>query len=97
MDFSLISVIIGYLGSFLVILSFLYQIYTIYQNKSAKDISFIFIYLQLIVNIMFTIYDISILSYPLLMGNGTASLLLIIILTQKYFYSIKRYDNIDDF
>jgi uncharacterized protein with PQ loop repeat len=78
---------IGYGGSILLIISFLAQMYLIYQNKQVENISYVFIILQLLVNIVYVIYDILIESYPLVLGNGSISILLILMAFQKYYYT----------
>lgn len=78
--------IIGYGGSVICILSFIFQMWLVYQNKSAKDISWLFIGLQLSVNILFTVYNLINFNPPLLLGNGTLVMLLIGLCGQKVYY-----------
>lgn len=88
----LISLIIGYVGSVLLIISFLAQLYSIYVSKEVDNISYTFVLLQLIVNIMFVIYNISIWSIPMILGNGSITILLIVMAGQKLYYSKKHKD-----
>lgn len=76
----------AYIGSILCIASFIFLIYRVYKNKSAKDISYGFIGFQLAVNILFSINDIIIASFPLFLGNGSVTILVIIILGLKCMY-----------
>ena len=83
-----LSDIFGYTGTILCIGSFLFQIYQVFKTKSAKDISYGFILLQLSVNILFTIYNSINFSIPLLLNNGTLVILTIVMFIQKYYYDI---------
>lgn len=82
----------GYAASILSIASFIFQMYKVYKNKSANDISYIFIGLQLSVNILQTVYEGIIMSIPLLVGNATIIILLIIFSFETYYYK-KLYHN----
>jgi uncharacterized protein with PQ loop repeat len=85
--------IIGYAASSLLIVSFLSQLFLIYLSKDAKNISYIFILLQLAVNITLFVYDYFIISIPLMIGNGVTSLLLVIMYLQKIYYT-RYYDKL---
>lgn len=78
--------LVGYVGSFLCIGSFLFQMYTVHTNRTANDVSWGFIVLQLLVNLLYSIYNIVILNVPLLVGNGTLVLLLLFLTGQKYYF-----------
>ena len=92
----MLALILGYTGSILLIISFLAQIYSIHKSKKADNISHVFLLLQLLVNIMFLIYDISIVSYPFILSNGSVSFLLICMWGQKYYYTnIYQYETIN--
>ena len=78
--------LVGYVGSGLCIGSFLFQMYTVHTNRTANDISWGFIVLQLLVNVLYSIYNIVILNVPLLVGNGTLVLLLLFLSGQKYYF-----------
>lgn len=82
-----IALIIGYTGAVLLIISFLAQLYSIYKIKTVDNLSYVFILLQLLVNIMFFIYDISIGSIPLIISNGSVAILLTVMVGQKYYYT----------
>lgn len=84
-EFEWIS-LFGYIATVLCIASFLFQMYKIYINKSATDVSHGFIILQLIVNIFYTIYNSYSLNIPLLINNGTLTILILIMCCQKYYY-----------
>ena len=84
------SLIFGYIGATLLLSSFLFQIWTLYLTKTGDSLSYMFLLLQLVVNIMFLIYDIMISSLPLIISNGGAVLLISIIIAQKYLYSKQK-------
>jgi uncharacterized protein with PQ loop repeat len=88
-----VPIILGWTGSVLLIISFLSQLYSIQRSGQVDNISYIFILLQLVVNLMFFIYDIYIWSYPLMVSNGTVAFLLVVMSIQKiYFTSRNRTD-----
>ena len=78
--------IIGYTGSILCIASFVSQLYIVYTHKSANDVSYLFILLQITVNVLYTTYDVIIESIPLFVGNATLIILLFVLIGQKYYY-----------
>lgn len=78
----------GYTGTFLCISSFLFQIYQVFKNKSAKDVSYGFIIFQLLVNILFTIYNSIVFNLPLLINNSSLTGLILILLLQKIYYDV---------
>lgn len=84
---TLIPAIIGYVGSVLLILSMLFQIHAYYASKDVTSLSYGFIFFQLAVNVMYLIYNLSILSYPILFGNASMMILLLTMLGQKYYYT----------
>ncbi len=84
------ALIFGYIGAVLLLSSFLFQIWTLYYTKNADNLSYMFLCLQLIVNVMFLIYDIMISSIPLIISNGGATVLLVILIIQKYCYAKKH-------
>lgn len=86
-DYDDIPTILGYIGSGLLIISFIAQLLIIYWTKNVESISHVFITLQFIVNVTYFIYDISINSIPLMIGNGTIAILLIFMYAQKIYYS----------
>jgi uncharacterized protein with PQ loop repeat len=79
--------IFGYTATALCIASFLFQMYQIHKNRSAKDVSYGFIILQLLVNVLYTIYNIYNLNVPILINNATISVLTVIMLGQKYYFA----------
>lgn len=93
LDYDDLPLIIGYVGSSLLIISFLAQLIAIYRSKDVKNISYIFVILQFFVNVMFFIYDYSIWSIPLMIGNGTISILLMIMFAQKIYYTLYHNKN----
>lgn len=83
------------IASVIVVTSFLYQSYGIYLCKSAEQISWVFILLQLLVNIMYIYYDIYNQAWTLLLANGPIVIILIVIFLQKKYYSRQEYEMIE--
>ena len=88
------SLIFGYTAALLLLSSFLFQIWTLYYTKNGDNLSYMFLLLQLIVNVMFFIYDIMISSIPLIISNGGATILLVVLIIQKFCYN-KQYTSPD--
>lgn len=84
---TIIPQIMGYVGSILLILSMLAQIRAYYLSKDVRTLSYGFIFFQLAVNVMYLVYNISIFSLPILIGNGSMIVLLLTMLGQKYYYT----------
>ena len=82
------ALVFGYTGTFLCVSSFLFQIYLVFKNKSTKDISYGFIVLQLLVNVLFTVYNSVIFNLPILLNNGIMTFLAIVLLFQKLYYDV---------
>lgn len=90
-----IVTIIMSIGGFLLVVSFISQNYKIFKNKSALDISYLFVLLQIIVDIIYVSYAAIFLLYPILITNSIITLLLLVMFSQKiyYTYAYKKYCN----
>ena len=60
--------IIGYIGSFMLSLTYIPQIINIYKTKSAKDLSYLMIIMLIIGYIIFLAYGVLIMSIPLIVS-----------------------------
>jgi uncharacterized protein with PQ loop repeat len=83
----LVPLIIGYVGSTLLALSMMAQIRAYYFSKDVTTLSYGFIFFQFVVNIMYLIYNISVMALPVLVGNALMIFFLLIMLGQKYYYT----------
>lgn len=88
--------ILGWVGCILLIISFLAQLYSIQRTKQVNNISYLFILLQLIVNLMFFTYDLYIMSYPLIIGNGSVAILLVVMSLQKFLFTHYCYNDAEN-
>lgn len=61
---------IGYIGGFLLIITLLPQIYHTFKTKQTRDISLLFMILEIVTCIFFFTYGIIINENPLIMANG---------------------------
>lgn len=91
-DWGFWPILIGYTGCALLIISFLFQLHSIYRSKKVDNLSYVFILLQLLVNIMFLIYDIFIWTMPFMISNGSIAFLLTVMAGQKYYYTRVYHD-----
>lgn len=85
-----------YIGGAILVISFLTQNYAIFKNKSAVDIAYLFIILQLVVNVLYVSYAAVFLLYPIMITNSIITILLVIMFFQKiyYVYTTPRNENI---
>lgn len=88
MQFDLADVI-GNLAGFLMLISFVPQIYEMICLKKAEGLSISFAVLLFVVSVLYTVYGIMILSWPLILTNVIATLLTLLMLILKI-----RYDGI---
>lgn len=89
----IVPLIIGYVGGTCSILSFLAQLWSVYKQKSAESLSYIFILFQFFVNTIYMIYGVLIKSAPLFVCNGAVCILLIVLVIMKWFYSRDKRDS----
>lgn len=79
--------IIGYLGSFFLIITLIPQIVHTIKTKKVNDISYGFIALQIITCILFLIYGIMIYENPLIVANSIVLSQILLFLSLKIKYS----------
>ena len=93
MNLELISLIIGFIGCFFVILSFSFQLYEIYKTKTAKGTSWGMIISQIFTCILFgssaaiNIYLTGINNLPFFVANLTLLVLFIVMIYLKLEYN----------
>jgi MtN3 and saliva related transmembrane protein len=68
-DRELAANIIGYIGGCFLVSNLIPQILHTHKTKSAKDLSFLFLFMCLNTSILFLIYGILIYSNPLIISN----------------------------
>ena len=82
----IIANVLGYLGAILISIILIPQIIHMIRKKSGKDISYIFLSLNLLSGIIWLFYGIILLEYPLLISNTVIIISNIIIFILKYKY-----------
>ena len=80
----------GYLGSSLLIISLIPQIYHSFSTQKLDDISSLTLGIELMTSIMFLTYGFIIDQIPMIYGNGVVIIELLILCFAKWKYSIKR-------
>lgn len=85
----LISDILFYTGGTILLIGMLPFIYQIWKNKRATDVTYIYLITQIIVNIMFVIYAIIRVLWPMLYTNGGMTIILIIMGVLKVYYECR--------
>jgi len=86
--------IFGYLGAVLLSITLLPQIYLTYKTQKAEDISFYFLFLQVITCIFFLTYGILGDAQPIVVANIMVLLELLVLLFFKSIYAKKNDSNI---
>mgnify|MGYP001323607731 FL=1 len=85
--------IIGYIAGILCAVQNIPQIYKLYQTKSGKDISKVFLYIGIISGILWIIFSIHEKNLPVLLFGICEVILLSIVLMMTYKYSQNENDN----
>ena len=99
---NLIFVIIGYIGSVTLSLSFIPQVIKAYKSKDVKSISKKFLFLQYITTILWTTYGIGFIldknlnGLPILIANCFILICLILLSIAIYKYGNKNNKNINN-
>ena len=84
----MIEDLIGYLGGFFIMISFIPQVIKSYKTKSVKDLSMTMIITTIIGSIFWVTYGVIIKSMPVAIMNGIFGLIVI-----NQFYLKIRYNN----
>ena len=72
--------ITGYIGTALLAVTLLPQVYKTFKNRKADDLSWIYLFLQISSNVLFIIYGFGLHSLPIIISNcmvGICSLSLV--------------------
>ena len=81
------SDIYGYIGGGLLVITLLPQLYLTYKSKKVDDISYIFIFLQIITCFFFLIYGIYLKEIPIILANSILFVQLMLFLLLKKMYN----------
>ena len=81
------SDIYGYIGGVLLVITLIPQLYLTYKSKKIYDISYIFIFLQIITCLFFLIYGISLKEIPIILANSILFIQLLLFLLLKKMYT----------
>ena len=82
-----VHTIIGYLAAVSLITTLLPQLYFTYKTKKVDDLSYFFIFMQILTCILFLIYGILLKETPLLLANSMVVTQSIILLILKKIYT----------
>jgi uncharacterized protein with PQ loop repeat len=82
--------IVGYLGTFLITINLIPQIYLIYKTKNVENISIYFIVIGLMSGIVMGTYGILIKKIPVIIANSSIAFFYCIILALKHAYNIEN-------
>ncbi len=70
-----INNIIGYVGTGVLAITLIPQVYKTFRSKQANDLSWTYLFLQIVANILFIIYGFGIGSLPVVISNCMVSVL----------------------
>tara|TARA_B100001093_G_C26411111_1_gene835616 strand:+ start:306 stop:593 length:288 start_codon:yes stop_codon:yes gene_type:complete len=91
-ELELFSIILGFLGCFFLILSFIFQLYKIYESKSAEGTSWGLIISQILTCLLLgssagiNVYLDGIINLPFLVANGSLFILFLVMSYLKIIY-----------
>lgn len=77
---------IGYIGGALLIITLFPQIHQTYKTKKTRDISLLFMFLEIITCIFFFTYGIIIEENPIIMANSVVLIELFLLLYAKLYF-----------
>ena len=67
--------IIGYVGTGILAITLVPQVYKTFRSKQANDLSWTYLFLQIIANVLFIIYGFGIDSLPVIISNCMVAVL----------------------
>ena len=79
--------ILGYSGGSLLVITLFPQIYQTYKTKQTRDLSLLFVILQIITCILFLSYGILLKEYPLVIANSIVFLEQLLLLYAKLMFN----------
>jgi MtN3 and saliva related transmembrane protein len=77
------SDIIGYVGTGVLTVTLMPQVYKTFESKRASDLSWIYLFLQITANVLFIFYGLSIGSLPVTISNCVVSVMSITLIYAK--------------
>ena len=80
--------IIGYVGTGILAITLVPQVYKTFRSKQANDLSWAYLFLQIIANVLFIIYGFGIDSLPVIISNCMVSVLSLSLVVAKYKFPI---------
>ena len=86
--------IIGYIGTVILGITLIPQVYKTYNEKRADNLSGIYLYLQIIANLLFISYAYFIKSLPVIICNGIVLCFASSLLFAKYKFRNQEYQSI---
>ena len=86
--------IIGYIGTFILGITLIPQVYKTYNEKRADNLSGVYLYLQIIANLLFIAYAYFIKSLPVIICNGVVFFFASSLLFAKYKFRDEQYQSI---
>jgi MtN3 and saliva related transmembrane protein len=76
--------IVGYFGSFLTSVTFIPQVYKTWKTKSAGDLSLTMMFIVLLSCIVWLIYAIALMLWPVIIANAIIGLLSLMLIYFKF-------------
>ncbi|MCU0357209.1 MAG: SemiSWEET family transporter [Cyclobacteriaceae bacterium] len=74
----------GHFGAFLTSVTFVPQVYKAWQTKSVGDLSLVMIFIVFISTIVWLIYAVSLMLWPVIIANGIVSVLSLLLIYFKF-------------
>jgi MtN3 and saliva related transmembrane protein len=76
--------LVGYFGSFLTSITFIPQVYKTWQTKSAGDLSLSMLFIVLFSCIVWLVYAVALMLWPVIIANSIIGLLSIMLIYFKF-------------
>ncbi len=80
----------GHIGAFLTAVTFVPQVYKIWKTKSANDLSLTMILIILMSTIVWLVYAVALMLWPVIIANTIVFVLDLMLLYFKFAYAKKR-------
>ena len=86
--------IIGYIGTIILGITLIPQVYKTYSEKKAEHLSGIYLYLQILANVLFIVYAYYIKSFPIIICNSLVFCFASSLVFAKYKFRNEEYQSI---
>ncbi|CAN5136031.1 hypothetical protein BH09BAC3_BH09BAC3_31760 [soil metagenome] len=80
---------IGHLGAFMSAVTFVPQVYKVWQTKSVNDLSLVMIFIVFASTIVWLVYAVALMLWPVIIANSIVCFLSVLLIYFKFAYQKK--------